>query len=65
MLTLLIERYFVWCNAKVYRDEKIKLYEPKNCYLTFFGDSLIDKTNKQGMIRDAIPIMLNGEEVYL
>ena len=60
---LLFPKEYEMLNKK--EKHVIRLYEPKNCYLTFFGDSLIDKTNKQGMIRDAIPIMLNGEEVYL
>ena len=34
-------------------------------YLTFLGDSLIDKTFMRGSIRDKIPVKLNGEEVYL
>jgi hypothetical protein len=60
---LLFPKEYEMLNKK--EKHVIRLYEPKNCYLTFFGDSLIDKTNKQGMIRDAIPIMQNGEEVYL
>ena len=43
----------------------LDLDEPENCYLTFLGDSLIDKTFKRGSIRDKIPVKLNGEEVYL
>ena len=38
---------------------------PDYCYLTFLGDSLIDKTFKHGMSRDKIPVKLNGKEVYL
>ena len=43
----------------------LDLDEPDNIYLTFLGDSLIDKTIKRGMPRERIPVKLNGEEVYL
>jgi hypothetical protein len=38
---------------------------PKLLYMTFLGDSLIDKTLKPGLPEDDIPVMLNGKEVYL
>ena len=43
----------------------LDLYEPENCYLTFLGDSLIDKTVKRGFPSDKINIKLNGKEVNL
>ena len=52
-------------SKKKHNIDCIKIYEPENCYLTFLGDSLIDKTFKRGSIRDKIPVKLNGEEVYL
>ena len=52
-------------SKKKHNINCIKIYEPENCYLTFLGDSLIDKTFKRGSIRDKIPVKLNGEEVYL
>jgi hypothetical protein len=43
----------------------LELYEPTDCYLTFLGDSLIDKTYKKGFPREKISVKLNDKEVYL
>ena len=52
-------------ESRKQESQVLRIYEPANCYLTFLGDSLIDKTYKQGLSRDKILVKLNGEEVYL
>ncbi|SEW08875.1 hypothetical protein SAMN04487850_1570 [Prevotella aff. ruminicola Tc2-24] len=52
-------------ESRKQESQVLRIYEPDNCYLTFLGDSLIDKTYKQGLSRDKILVKLNGEEVYL
>ena len=47
-----VERGFILCSSDY-------------CYLTFLGDSLINKSYHHGMRRDKILIKLNGREVYL
>ena len=64
----LLERYL----PKKYREYQHKgivnnvcVFEPENCYLTFIGDSLIDKTYKRGMISDGVWININGKKKYI
>ena len=64
----LLKRYL----PKKYREYQQKgmvyrlcIFEPENCYLTFLGDSLIDKTYQRGMARDRVWVNLNGRKVYL
>ena len=65
------QRYSQLLFPKGYKESRkqtapiLRIYEPDNCYLTFIGDSLIDKTLKCGSPNDKIPVMLNGREVYL
>jgi len=47
------------------KGEILDICHPTDCYLTFLGDSLIDKTYKCGSPRDKVIVKLNGEEVYL
>ena len=47
------------------KGEILDICHPTDCYLTFLGDSLIDKTYKCGGPRDKVLVKLNGKEVYL
>lgn len=64
----LLKRYL----PKKYREyqqygivNQVCMFEPENCYLTFIGDSLIDKTYKRGMISDGVWININGKKEYM
>ncbi len=64
----LTKKYF----PKAYKTYKKKgyfggfrIYEPKECYLTFINDSLINKTYEVGTSVNKIKVKINGKEKYL
>ena len=60
-----IKRYFPRRYEQYQRDGHFSnsaIIHSKDCYLTFYKDTLIDKTYRVGLWRDKIRVKINGEE---